>query len=171
MNSDKRTAQHFLCNFTNFVNFSLPAIARGATGAGAVNSLRDHDGVVRRMPLAIEYGGHEYLPLGLAVALGDQGRPRDATYVAGEPTLVAGDYILPVGETASITLDVLGHDQIARVSAADVLAGTANAAALTGKLVFGDSAFQSASFAAQVARLSPCTSSTKRPTGMAENVQ
>jgi adenylate cyclase len=121
---------------TNYVNFTMASIARGATGAGAVNNIRDPDGVVRRMPLAIEYGGHEYLPLGLSVALGDLGKPRDATYVVGEPTLDIAGTTLPLGETASITLDVLGRDQFPRVSAADILDGTAPTAALKGKLAF-----------------------------------
>ena len=123
-------------NHTTYVSFTMPAIAKGAVGAGVINNLRDPDGVVRRMPLAIEYGGHEYLPLGLAVALADRGKPRDATYIVGDSTLTAAGETLPVGDAASITLDVLGRGQIPRVSAADVLDGTAPAAALQGKLVF-----------------------------------
>ena len=118
------------------VSFTLPGMARGATGAGAVNSFHDPDGVVRRMPLAIEYGGNEYMPLGMAVALADQGRPGDTTYLVGDDTLRAGDLTLPLGEAASIDLDVLGRGELPRVSAADVLAGTAPKAALAGKLVF-----------------------------------
>jgi adenylate cyclase len=121
---------------TNYVDFTLPQIARGAVGAGAVNSLPDGDAVHRRMPLAVEYGGHVYLPLGLAVALGDLGKPRDATYIVGDATLTAGGKTLPVGEAASINLDVLGRGKLPRVSAADVLAGTAPREALAGKLVF-----------------------------------
>jgi adenylate cyclase len=121
---------------TTWVTFTREAIAKGAVGAGAVDNIRDPDGVVRRMPLALEYAGHEYLTLGLAVALGELGKPRDASYVVGEPTLTAAGRTLPLGEGASITLDVLGRDEFPRVSAADVMAGTAPAAALKGKLVF-----------------------------------
>ncbi|HTR49498.1 MAG TPA: adenylate/guanylate cyclase domain-containing protein [Kofleriaceae bacterium] len=118
------------------VAFTLPAIARGATGAGAVNSFHDADGVVRRVPLAIGYGDAYYMPLGLAVALADLGRPADTTYLVGEPSLEAAGRTLPLGEAASIDLDFLGRDAIPHVSAAAVLAGTAPKDALAGKLAF-----------------------------------
>jgi adenylate cyclase len=118
------------------VDFTLDAIAKGAIGAGAVNAFRDGDGVVRRMPLAIEFGGNLYMPLGLAVALYDLGQPRATTYVAGARTLQAGDRTLPVGAAASLSLDVLGRDRLPHVSAAAVLAGSAPRAALAGKLAF-----------------------------------
>jgi adenylate cyclase len=118
------------------VDFTLDDIGQGAVGAGALNSFRDPDGVVRRVPLAIEFAGNLYMPLGLAVALADQGAPRATTYLAGAHHLDANGKRLPVGAAASIALDVLGRGQLARVSAADVLDGTAPPAALAGKLVF-----------------------------------
>jgi adenylate cyclase len=118
------------------VDFTLDDIGAGAIGAGALNALRDPDGVTRRLPLAVEFGGRHYLPLGLAVALYDQGKTGDTSYLAGERTLKAGGRVLPVGRAASITLDMLGKDQIPRVSAADVMSGKANPASLAGKLVF-----------------------------------
>ena len=118
------------------VDFTLDAIAKGAAGAGAVNSFRDPDGITRRIPLDLEYAGHHYLPLGLAVALGELGKTGDTTYLVGDDSLRAADRTLPLGEAASITLDVLGRGEIPRVSAADVLSGKAPRAALAGKLVF-----------------------------------
>lgn len=115
---------------------TLPAIAAGAIGAGAVNSFRDEDGVTRRMPLAIELAGRHYLPLGLAAALALEGRPGDTGYLVGARTLRAGGRELPVSRGASLVLDVLGKDRIPRVSAAAVLAGTAPREALADKLVF-----------------------------------
>ena len=118
------------------VDFTRDAIAAGAIGAGAVNDFRDKDGVRRKMPLAIQLGDHVYMPLGLAVALYDLGQPRGTSYVVGAPTMEAGGRTLPVGYAASLSLDVLGKDELPRVSAGDVLAGTAPAAALAGKLAF-----------------------------------
>jgi len=118
------------------VDFTLDEIGGGAIGAGALNALRDPDGVTRRLPLAIELGGRHYLPMGLAVALYDQGKSGDTSYLAGERTLKAAGRTLPVGAAASITLDMLGKDQIPRVSAADVMSGKVAAARLEGKLVF-----------------------------------
>lgn len=118
------------------VTTTIPAIAKGAAGAGLVNHYRDDDGVTRRVPLAIEFAGRHYMPLGLAVALADMGKPGDTRYVVGDFTMSAGGRELPVSRAASIMLDVLGPDRIPRVSAADVLAGRVDKAALAGKLVF-----------------------------------
>ena len=118
------------------VTTTIADIAKGAAGAGLVNHYRDDDGVTRRVPLAIEYGGRHYMPLGLSVALAELGAPGDTRYLAGEATLSAGGRTLPVSRAASAMLDILGPDRIPRVSAADVLAGRADRAALAGKLVF-----------------------------------
>src|SRR4051812_20137960 len=74
----------------NDVDFTLDTIGAGAIGAGAINTFRDKDGLVRRLPLSIQYGGHNYMPLGLAVALYDQGKPGDTSYLVGNDSLVAG---------------------------------------------------------------------------------
>ncbi|MFN0247409.1 MAG: CHASE2 domain-containing protein [Kofleriaceae bacterium] len=118
------------------VTTTIEEIAKGAAGAGLVNHYRDDDGVTRRVPLAIEFAGRHYLPLGLAVALADEGKTGDTRYLVGESTLSAGGRELPVSRAASLMLDVLGPDRIPRVSAADVLAGRVDKAALAGKLVF-----------------------------------
>lgn len=118
------------------VDFTIHDIGAGAVGAGALNNFRDSDGTVRRMPLAIEYGGALYMPIGLAVALAGADKPGDTRYVAGDDTMLAMGESLPVGPAASLSLDVLGRRQFPRVSASDVLAGTAPAAALKDKLVF-----------------------------------
>jgi adenylate cyclase len=118
------------------VDFTLDSIARGAAGAGAVNSFRDPDGVVRRVPLAIEYGRVYYMPLGIAVALADLGSPGDTTYLVGDDSITVAGRKLLLGEAATIDLDVLGRDELPHVSAADVMAGTAPKSAIAGKLVF-----------------------------------
>ena len=118
------------------VTTTIPELAKGAAGAGLVNHYRDDDGVTRRLPLAIEFAGRHYMPLGLAVALAELGTPGDTRYLVGESVLHAGGRDLPVSRSSSLLLDVLGRDRIPRVSAADVLGGTVDKAALAGKLVF-----------------------------------
>ncbi len=115
---------------------TTPTIAKGAVGAGAINVLRDDDGVTRTIPLAIAYGGRYYTSLGLSVALAEMGRARDTAYVVGAPELRAGGRSLPLGPSASASLDLLGRSAFPRVSAADIMAGTADREALAGKLVF-----------------------------------
>ena len=116
------------------VDFTLEQIAKGAIGAGAINDFRDSDGVRRRMPLSIGLGAHQYMPLGLAVALFDRGATTQ--YIVGDDHLMAGDQRVPLGAAGSLWLDVLGRDQLPRISAAKVLDGTAPASALKGKLAF-----------------------------------
>ena len=116
------------------VHVSLPVFAQHAVGAGAVNTLRDDDGVTRRMPLAVEHSGRHYMALGLAIAALERGT--ETKYIVGDRQLALGDVTLPLSPGASVTLDVLGRDRIPRVSAADVIAGTAPRDALTNKLVF-----------------------------------
>jgi adenylate cyclase len=119
---------------TTRLTFTRDDIGKGAVGAGAVNSFRDDDGVTRRVPLAIEYGGRHYMPLGLAVALYDLGKSGDTRYLVGDDALTAGGIRLPLTRAASIPLDVLGRGKLPYVSAADVLAG--KPAALRDKLAF-----------------------------------
>jgi adenylate cyclase len=118
------------------VDATAPVIARGAAGAGAVNTYADPDGVVRRLPMVIELGGHHYMPLGLAAVLAAEGTPGDTSVVAGARSLSAGQRVLPLGPGAAAHLDFLGERAFAHVSAADVLSGAAPREALAGKIVF-----------------------------------
>ncbi|HEY4056310.1 MAG TPA: adenylate/guanylate cyclase domain-containing protein [Kofleriaceae bacterium] len=118
------------------VDTTMDSMAASAAGAGVVNSFPDEDGVTRRMPLAMEYLGRHYAPLGLTVALADLGKTGDTRYVVGEPTMDAGGRALPVTQSASLMLDMMGPKEIPRVSAAKVMDGTADRTMLEGKLVF-----------------------------------
>ena len=100
------------------VDTTLDSIGGGAIGAGGLNAFRDPDGVTRRVPLAIEFGGRHYMPLGLAVALYDLGKAGDTRYLVGDDDVTAAGMRLPLTVAASIPLDVLGRGQLPRVSAA-----------------------------------------------------
>jgi len=149
------------------VVYSLPMFAKGALGAGALNDLRDDDAVRRRMPLVVEYGGRHYMSLGLAVALQELGKPRDTSYVAGAPTLHAAGKELALTRAASLPLDVLGKDQIPRVSAIDVVEGKA-CAQLAGKLVFVGLTY--ATFDKVATPLDPLADGVELHATVAENV-
>ena len=148
------------------VDFTLPSIAAGAVGAGAVNDFRDGDGVRRRMPLSIGFGTHQYMPLGLAVALFDRGAT--TRYVVGDDHLMAGDLSLPLGAGGSLWLDVLGRAQLPRISAAKVLDGTAPASALQGKLAFVGLTF--AAYDKVATSLDPIADGIELHATLAENV-
>ena len=153
---------------TNYVLFSLPAIARGALAAGAVNTLRDSDGVTRRMPLSIEYGGRQYMSLGLAVALIERGRPGATRYVVGDSSLAAAGTELPLSGDASLELDVLGPGRIPRISAADVLAHRVDPARLAGKLVFVGHTFAASDKV--ITPLDPAADGVELHATLAENI-
>jgi adenylate cyclase len=124
------------------INFTIPSIAKGALGAGAVNVLIDDDGTARRAPMVLEFGGHYYLPIGLAVALAELGKPGDTSYALGDATLTAAGKPLPVEPGAIARLDFVGPSEtFTRISAADVLAGKAPRQALRDKLVFVGTTF------------------------------
>ncbi len=115
---------------------TLEAIGARAAGAGAVNVYTDGDGVTRRMPGVIQHGDRHYLPLGLAVAMAEQGT-RDARYVGGQAHATIGGRALALGRRADLQLDFLGPNRtFPRISAATILDGTAPDDALAGKLVF-----------------------------------
>jgi len=118
------------------VEFTMGPIAGGAAGAGAINTFRDDDGVVRRLPLVIAYGPHYYMSLGLAAALVELGAPGQTQYVAGDDHLIAAGRTIPLGKSATVSLDYLGPKQIPRYSAIDVVEGRVPPGALAGKLVF-----------------------------------
>ncbi len=110
---------------------SLPAIARGAAGAGAVNHYRDPDGVARRMPLVVEMGGRFVGTLGLNLAgLATDQRTR---YLASSGEVWLGQRVIPTTR-AAVRLDYLGTP-FPRISAADVLARRVAPGALEHKIV------------------------------------
>ncbi|HTJ47193.1 MAG TPA: adenylate/guanylate cyclase domain-containing protein [Kofleriaceae bacterium] len=124
------------------VNFTMASVAKGAIGAGAVNVIVDDDGEARRAPMVIEYGGHYYMPIGLAVALAELGKPGDTSYALGDPYVIAGGVELPVERDGTARIDFAGQSEtFTRISAADVLAGRTKPEELKGKLVFVGTTF------------------------------
>jgi adenylate cyclase len=120
------------------VDFTIEPLARVAAGAGAVNSYRDDDLVLRRVPLAIELPPHFYMPLGMAAVATARGPESmlGAQLVAGADTLKFAGRDVPVGQSASLPLDFPGRGRIPHLSAAAVLDGSAPREALEGKIVF-----------------------------------
>ncbi|MBK9032870.1 MAG: adenylate/guanylate cyclase domain-containing protein [Myxococcales bacterium] len=110
------------------VAFTMPGMAAGAIAAGAVNHYRDDDGVARRVPLVIEYGGRYYQALGLTLAALATQQP--TRFFAARRTVTLGERTLPV----TARLNFLGRP-FPRVSAAAVLDGRVGAAELHGKIV------------------------------------
>ncbi len=117
---------------------SVAPIASQTRFNGFINSLRDSDGVVRRVPLLVKHRGILHPSLALAATLRALGltQAEVATGFAG-PTLRLGDRRLPLDHQGQALLRLhAGAERYPEVSALAVLSGTVAPAALKGKVVF-----------------------------------
>ncbi len=115
---------------------NLPALSRAAGASGFFNVAPDSDGVLRRVPLVIRHRGRLYPSLALAVYL--RARGGDVVLEAGpggtEEIRLDGRRI-PLDRRGNVLVNFRGKRGVFRhVPAASVMAGTADPAALRGKL-------------------------------------
>jgi CHASE2 domain-containing sensor protein len=122
---------------------NLPQLARAAGSSGFFNVTPDPDGVVRRVPLVIRHAGQLYPSLALALFL----RARSATPVfdvgpGGSQTMLLPGRRIPLDRLGNVLVNFLGRRRtVPHLSAADVLDGKVDPAALRGKIVlFGTTA-------------------------------
>ena len=116
---------------------NLPVLAQAAGHSGFFNVAPDPDGVLRRVPLVIRHGGILYPNLALAVYLrargGDVGLE---TGPEGVEALLLGGRRIPLDRRGNLLVNYRGRRHtIPHVSAAALLEGTADPAALKGKMV------------------------------------
>src|SRR3990170_3716152 len=116
---------------------NLPVLAQAAGHSGFFNVAPDPDGVLRRVPLVIRHGGILYPNLALAVYLrargGDVGLE---TGPEGVETLLLEGRRIPLDRRGSLLVNYRGgRHTFPHVSAAALLEGTADPAALKGKMV------------------------------------
>lgn len=106
-----------------WVAATMPSIAEGAIGGGALNVVVDDDGKLRKVYGVLSYGGRFYMTLGLSMALARLGDGADASYVMGDETIRAGDRTLPVTPKGQMRLSFLGPGKTAfpHVSASALL--------------------------------------------------
>ena len=123
---------------------NLPIYLENAAGAGHINPLVDFDGVLRRVPLIVEYGGEYYEALALAVVRALLARQMAGVPPAVEPGfppddpnlewLRLGGLQIPVDEAAAALVPYRRRGGFRYVSLADVAAGRIDADALRGKI-------------------------------------
>lgn len=117
---------------------SVDAIASQTRISGFLNSRLDDDGVLRRLPLLIQYDGVVHASLALAATMRSLGVGSGTV----EPgfnglSLRIGSHHIPVDRAGYAVLRFNGPSQrYAGVSAVDVLDGRVSAADLRGKIVF-----------------------------------
>jgi HD-GYP domain-containing protein (c-di-GMP phosphodiesterase class II) len=117
---------------------SVDAIASQTRRRGFVNSRLDADGVLRRLPLLIEYGGVVYPSLALAATMRSLGvgTGRVESGVDGLSIRV-GTHRIPIDQGSYALLRFNGPSQrYDSLSAVDVLGGRTQPADLRGKIVF-----------------------------------
>ncbi len=118
---------------------TLPLLAEAAGASGFLNAAPDPDGVLRRVPLVIEWNERLYPSLSLAAVL-TLTTDRDIDLRVGDAQtnwLTFGDRTVPLDGYGNVLVRFLGPDRtFAYVSASDVLADRTAAGAFAGQLVF-----------------------------------
>jgi len=116
---------------------NLPVLARAAGASGFFNVTPDPDGVLRRVPLVIRHAGALYPSLALAVYL--RARGGDAVIETGPEGVEAirlDGRRIPLDRRGNLLANFRGKRRtFAHVPAAAVMDGTADPAALRGKMV------------------------------------
>jgi adenylate cyclase len=117
---------------------SVAPIADQTRFSGFINSQRDSDGILRRVPLLLSHQGIVHPSLALAASMRALGLTQGVIEngLAG-PTLRLGDHRLPLDREGRALLRLhAGSQHYPEVSALAVLQGAAAPAALKGKVVF-----------------------------------
>ena len=104
---------------------NVPEVERGARGHGLVNSLRDADAVVRRVPVVARAGADLAPSLALELLRVATGSPivTVRTGASGVEGVRVADAFLPLDPDGALTLHFATPNPARRVSAARVLAG------------------------------------------------
>lgn len=118
---------------------SLPELTASAGASGFLNASPDKDGVLRRVPLLIEFGGQIYPSLSLASVLVSAGARaltlRGLDGGRSRATVAGRD--LPLDARGTLLVRFRGrHGTYPHLSASDVLAGRVAPSAVSGRLVF-----------------------------------
>jgi adenylate cyclase len=118
---------------------SLPALARAAGRSGFLNAVPDTDGILRRVPLVIDYDGNTYPGLALAAVLASTGGKALALRARNENTtsleLTAGT--VPLDGRSNLLVRYRGIKRtFPYVSAVDVLTGQDTGGIFRNAIVF-----------------------------------
>jgi CHASE2 domain-containing sensor protein len=121
---------------------SLPILTQAAGASGFLNAAPDPDGILRRVPLLLEFDGRVYPSLALAAVAATAGRSNITLHVVNVNTsslMVDGenDPAVPLDGKSNLLVRYRGPKHTFRyVSAADVLSGLVGGDAFKDKLVF-----------------------------------
>ena len=117
---------------------SIPAIASQTRFSGFINSQRDSDGIVRRLPLLLSHQGIVQPSLALAATMRALGLTQGVVEAGfAGPTLRLGDHRLPLDRQGQVLLHLnAGAEHYPEVSALAVLQEAVAPERFKGKIVF-----------------------------------
>ena len=117
---------------------SLPMLTRAAGASGFVNSLTDRDGIVRRVPLIMEYKGVIYPSLAMAALIKAYGNEQVMIETTEDGFLIDwNNRKIPLDSSGFFMIPYRFRDNSFQyVSAADVLSGRTKPGTFKGKIVF-----------------------------------
>jgi adenylate cyclase len=117
---------------------SLPAFNRAVGASGFLNVSRDADGVMRRVPMLMEYEGELYPSLALAAVQQIRGAPLVTVRAIGDVlTLGLAGQLIPLDARGRLLIRFPGLGRTIRhVAASDVLEGRLPAGAFAQQIVF-----------------------------------
>jgi adenylate cyclase len=117
---------------------NLDVLTEAASSSGYFTLASDEDGVLRRMPLAIQVGEEVFAPLALVSAWQYLGRPELVLRVGlhGVDGVELGGTMIPTDESGQLLVDYLGPPRtIPGVSVTDILRGKVAPGTFTDKVV------------------------------------
>src|SRR5439155_288396 len=118
---------------------SLPMLAEAAGASGFMNAAPDADGILRRVPLLVEFDGRVYPNLALA-AVGAVTGAREVglrIWNVNAASLIVDNRSVPLDGKSNLLVRYRGKKKtFPYISAADVLSGQLPAGAVGGKIVF-----------------------------------
>jgi CHASE2 domain-containing sensor protein len=117
---------------------SLPVFSQAAGASGFLNANRDSDGILRRVPLLMEYGGELYPSLALAAVQQIRGSRVTLRAIRGHRlTLGLEGQMIPLDANGGLVLRFRGPGRTLRyVGASDVLKGRLPAGSFADQIVF-----------------------------------
>ncbi|MDY0187440.1 MAG: CHASE2 domain-containing protein [Syntrophus sp. (in: bacteria)] len=114
-------------------------LSEATPASGFINIKPDHDGIIRRVPLIMEYEGQFYPQLSLAVLLSAAGMGQLVLSVgqAGAESLSFEGIEIPLEEKGSFLIPFRGpRGTYCHLSAADILSGAIGSREIDGRIVF-----------------------------------
>lgn len=118
---------------------NLPQLNEAVTASGFFNVAIDTDGILRRIPLLIEYDGGYYPSLVLATLMKTRGiRQVNVRIDSGRPSaVIAGTLTIPVDTDGNCLIRYRGNGTaFVTISATDILSGRVQRRSIEGKIVF-----------------------------------